>query len=183
MAKSKRRKTRLRGAASPTSPRRVRAAAKQSQAMQLREAGVSFEKIAETLGYRNRSSARKAVLAGLKAARLEPAKILRQLEVRRLDKLWLPLWALAVATPPDFAAIDRLLKIMQRRAALLGLDLKKLALTNPTGDAGAKLININWSVLITPQENEVDPIEEMINRVKATTAADAPGQTASSGGG
>jgi hypothetical protein len=37
--------------------------------MQLREAGVSFEKIAETLGYRNRSSARKAVLAGLKAAR------------------------------------------------------------------------------------------------------------------
>jgi hypothetical protein len=55
--------------------------------MQLREAGVSFEKIAETLGYRNRSSARKAVLAGLKAARLEPAKFLRQLELRRLDKL------------------------------------------------------------------------------------------------
>jgi hypothetical protein len=36
------------------------------------------------------------VLAGLKAARLEPAKILRKLELRRLDKLWLQLWSLAI---------------------------------------------------------------------------------------
>src|SRR5712691_455260 len=33
-----------------------------------------------------------------------------------------------------FAALDRCLKIMHRRAALLGLDIEKLALTNPTGE-------------------------------------------------
>jgi hypothetical protein len=77
--------------------------------MQLREAGLSLEKIAETLGYRDRGSAYKAVMAGLKA-RLEPAESLRQLELRRLDKLFLQLWPLATAKPPDQGAIDRLLR-------------------------------------------------------------------------
>jgi hypothetical protein len=146
--------------------------------MQLREAGVSFEKIAESLGYRNRSSARKAVLAGLKAARLEPAKLLRQLELRRLDKLWLRLWPLAVATPPDSSAIDRLLKIMHRRAALLGLDLKKRALTNPAGDGGAKLITVDWESMYTLNRNlaklsedAVDPIEERIKQARMAVPA------------
>jgi len=57
-------KHRPRGAASPTSPRRLRAASKQVQAMQLREAGIAYEKIAETLGYTSRSSAHKAVMSG-----------------------------------------------------------------------------------------------------------------------
>jgi hypothetical protein len=41
--------------------------------MQLREAGLSFEKIAQTVGYGDRGSAYKAVMAGLKA-RLEPRR-------------------------------------------------------------------------------------------------------------
>jgi hypothetical protein len=112
----------------------VTAAAKQVQAMQLREGGVSFEKIAETLGYTNRSGAYKAVMSGLKVARLEPAKALRRLELRRLDRLWLTLWPRAVANPPDMSALDRCLKIMHRRAALAGLDVAKLALTDPKGE-------------------------------------------------
>ena len=123
-----------RGAASPTSPRRLRAAGKQIQAMQLREAGVSYEKIAETCGYKNRSSAFKAVQAGLKATRAEAGKSLRRLELRRLDRLWMGLYSRATGNPPDLAAVDRCLKIMHRRAALLGLDIEKLALTNPTGE-------------------------------------------------
>ncbi|SRR5258708_5795077 len=134
MAKRRKHKRRTRGAASPGSPKRVSAAAKQIQAMQLREAHVSYEMIAERLGYANRSGAYKAVMAGLKAARNEPAKALRRMEVRRLDRLSLQLWAQATGKVPDYAAIDRLLKIMQRRAALLGLDINKLALTNPTGE-------------------------------------------------
>jgi hypothetical protein len=55
MAKSRERKPPPRGAASRTSTKRVSAAAKQVQALQLREAGVPYEKIAETLGYHHRS--------------------------------------------------------------------------------------------------------------------------------
>src|SRR5439155_12473799 len=99
MADAEKPKHRAQGAASPASPKRVRAAAKQVQAMQLREAGVSFEKIAEAVGYANRGAAYKAVMAGLKAARLEPAKALRRLEMRRLDRLWMTLWPLATGKP------------------------------------------------------------------------------------
>jgi hypothetical protein len=154
--------------------------------MQLREAGVSFEKIAETLGYRDRSSARKAVLAGLKAALVEPAKFLRQLELCRLDKLWLKLWSAALATPPECAAVDRLLKIMQRRAALLGLDRKKMRLPNPPGDDSANQVKINWIDLYDLQQKLArpieDPIEERIKQVTATAAPAVPGRPVSSGG-
>jgi hypothetical protein len=102
--------------------------------MQLREGGVSFEKIAESLGYANRGSAYKAVMAGLKAARLEPAKALRRLELRRLDRLFMALWPHAIANPPNMHAGDRCLKIIHRRAALLGLDMAKLALTDRKGE-------------------------------------------------
>ncbi len=102
--------------------------------MQLREGGVSYEKIAESLGYANRSSAFKAVRMGLKAARVEAAKSLRRLELRRRDRMWMSLWPRATANPPDYAAMDRCLKIMHRRAALLGLDIEKLALTDPSGE-------------------------------------------------
>jgi hypothetical protein len=133
--------------------------------LQLREAGASYEAIAQTVGYRNRSSARKAVLQGLRAARQEPARLLRQLELRRLDKLFLPLWSLATAKPPDLAAMDRLLKIMQQRAALLGLNVQKLALTDPSGaeerPPAVQLVNLDWSALKAPLHKS-DPIEELI---------------------
>jgi hypothetical protein len=109
MADAEKPKRRAQGAASPASPKRVSAAAKQVQAMQLREAGVSFEKIAEAVGYANRGGAYKAVMAGLEAARLEPAKALRRLEMRRLDRLWMTLWPLATGNPPDLNALDRCL--------------------------------------------------------------------------
>ena len=48
MADAEKPKRGAQGAASPASPKRVRAAAKQVQAMQLREAGVSFDKMEKT---------------------------------------------------------------------------------------------------------------------------------------
>ena len=152
-----------RGAASLTSPRRMGAAAKQVQAMQLREAGVSFEKIAETVGYRDRSGAYKAVMTGLTVTRLEPATKLRRLELRRLDKLMLQLWPKATGNPPDLAALDRLLAIMKRRAALTGLDVGTSKGKNGGNDANTKMIRVNWDELYRKQEEQVvDPIEEII---------------------
>jgi hypothetical protein len=67
---------------------------------------------------------------------------------------------------------------MHRRAALLGLDLKKLALTNPTGDGGAKLITVDWESMYTLNRNlcklnedAVDPIEEVIKQARMAVPA------------
>ena len=162
MAKHSQSRRPPRGAASLTSPRRMGAAAKQVQAMQLREAGVSFEKIAETVGYRDRSGAYKAVMTGLTVTRLEPATKLRRLELRRLDKLMLQLWPKATGNPPDLAALDRLLAIMKRRAALTGLDVSTSKGKNSGNDANTKMMQVNWDELYDRQTKRVDPIEEAI---------------------
>lgn len=46
---------------------------------------------------------------------------MRELDLRRLDSLLLTYWPLAKGGDTD--ALDRVLKILQRRAKLLGLDL------------------------------------------------------------
>jgi len=48
---------------------------------------------------------RKAVMAGLKAARMEPAKALRRLELRRLDRLFTNFYRPRILrTPPPLIA-------------------------------------------------------------------------------
>jgi len=102
--------------------RQVRAHERHLQALELRKAGVTYEVIAGQLGYANASGARKAVLSALKATLREPAAELRELELARLDAMLLPLWRRVQAG--DEKAVDRALRIMERRARLLGLDRK-----------------------------------------------------------
>ena len=102
--------------------RQVRAHERHLQALELRKAGVTYEVIAGQLGYANASGARKAVVSALKATLREPAAELRELELARLDAMLLPLWRPVQAG--DEKAIDRALRIMERRARLLGLDRK-----------------------------------------------------------
>jgi len=101
---------------------RVRAHERHLQALELRKAGVTYEVIAGQLGYANASGARKAVVSALKATLREPAAELRELELARLDAMLLPLWRPVQAG--DEKAVDRALRIMERRARLLGLDRK-----------------------------------------------------------
>ncbi len=93
---------------------------RQLQALELRKAGVSYEAIASRLGYRDRSGAYRAVTAALKLTLREPAEELRTLELERLDAMLLALWRRVQAG--DEKAVDRVLRIMERRARLLGLD-------------------------------------------------------------
>ena len=106
---------------SATSPRRLRAAERQRQALELRKAGASYPEIARTLGCAL-SSAHKSVSAALQKTLQEPAAEVRQLELDRLDRLMRALWPAAIEGDPN--VIDRVLKIMARRAALQGLDVE-----------------------------------------------------------
>lgn len=108
---------------STNTDRRVNAAERQAAAIRLRRNGWSYDRIAEELGYADKSGAYKAVMAALQATLKEPAEELRTLELKRLDAA-VDL-ALREIDNDNLAAVDKLIRIMERRAALLGLDAPK----------------------------------------------------------
>ena len=98
----------------------VKAYERQKEALSLRLVGLSYDAIAERLEFANRSGAFRAVQAALKKTLQEPADELRTLELERLDSMLLPM--MAQAKKGNQGAVDRVLRIMERRAKLLGLD-------------------------------------------------------------
>lgn len=108
------------GGNNKTGPKKVTAAQKRAQAVELRKAGATFDEIATALGYSNKGTAYRAVEQALKEAVREPALQLIELEVQRLDLMLRALWP-AVARG-QLGAVDRALRVAERRARLLGLD-------------------------------------------------------------
>lgn len=123
-----------------------------AEAAKLRNEGWSYAAIAEHLGFRNGAAAGLAVKRALLDIVQEPASELRQLELARLDealrvafevlrtkhlvvshglvvraRIVDPVTKKRVSVPllddaPRLQAIDRIVKIAERRAKLLGLD-------------------------------------------------------------
>lgn len=99
---------------------RVRAVERQRAVLELRKTGMHFHDIAARTGFRGASGAYEAFKKALRATVQQPADEVRRLEVERLDALLAAVWPDAIAGKVD--AVDRVLRIMDRRAALLGLD-------------------------------------------------------------
>lgn len=119
------------------------AAERDAEAARLRSTGMSYGDIAKALGYADASGAHMACSRAMKVI-AEPARELRAIELARLDLILREAWTVmvtehitvsqgrVVAHPdtglplrdhgPVLAAIDRILKIAERRARLLGLD-------------------------------------------------------------
>jgi hypothetical protein len=70
---------------------RALAAARRARAVELRTAGLTYDRIAVELGYANRGTVYHVVSEALKAQTLEAVGELRNLEVERLDRLQLAL--------------------------------------------------------------------------------------------
>lgn len=121
---------------STTGPRRTTAADRRRQAMQLRTQGLSFQRIGDALGI-SRQSAHKHVqraLAELARETEQAVRELRALESERLDRALAVIWPQVEAG--HLGAIDRMLRIGERRARLLGLDAPtRIAPTDPSGTA------------------------------------------------
>ena len=105
---------------SPTSPRRLAAVDRARQALAMRKGGATYEQIAAGLGYKTRARAHEAVTTAVRRFVAEPAADVRHIEELRLDALLLAVWPQALSGDP--AAVDRVLRIMQQRSRLLGLD-------------------------------------------------------------
>lgn len=93
---------------------------KEVAAINLRRTGMTYMEIAHELGYSDHAGALRAVRRGLQRALQEPADDLRQIEAARLDRAQEKIWAKVEDGDPK--AITVLLRIMERRAKLLGLD-------------------------------------------------------------
>jgi hypothetical protein len=121
---------------SMTSANRLNATERKRRALELRKAGYGFAAIADQLDYASPSGAHKAVMTALKETLKEPADELRTLELERLDQAWKAIYPSIVKG--NFGAIDRGVKLMQRRAELLGLDAPKDSNLNLSGEVGVR---------------------------------------------
>ena len=106
---------------SKTSPRRIGAAFRQKQALQLRIVGATFEQIAEQLGYSSRAGAYLAVMAALRKVPEPEVETLRKLNIERLNKARLATWTAFGKDKVD-KAVSLELGIQDREARYLGLD-------------------------------------------------------------
>lgn len=111
----------MRRGESKTSVRRLLAADKQLAALQMRKAGHTYADIAMSLGYRGRSGAFFALQRGMRrGVAVKASSELLTLELERLNALTQAMFSRALTG--DLGAIEAYLLILDRRAALLGLN-------------------------------------------------------------
>lgn len=108
------------GGNSPTLPRNVKATTETMvRAAHLRAQGATFREIGEALNI-DHTWARTLVLKALTAAQYEAADMMRIQEGLRLDRMQVGLWGKAI--DGDTKAVTAVIRIMERRARLFGLD-------------------------------------------------------------
>lgn len=118
---------------SETRAQLVETAERRAFVTDMRKSGATYRQIADATikrfgverlpaGYDERYAWQdvKRELDRLNRERTENTRQIRELELLRLDRLLFSLWSLAIGG--EFGAIDRVLKIMKRRADLLGID-------------------------------------------------------------
>ena len=136
-------------------------------AISLRREGQSFSQIGQTLGI-TKQSAHHLVKTALDRLADETREITAQwraLEADRLDCLQVAAWDKAIEG--NLPAIDRVLKIMERRAKLLGLDQPiKVARTTPDAHEASNRERI---AAMSPEECEARIIELEKKRNRART--------------
>lgn len=109
-----------------SSPRKVSPTnrARDAKAVELKELGMSWQEIADKLGWQTASAARRAALRCLDRVEVDNATTLRRLEASHLDRLQRVLLAkLTNASTKDTVAIaNSLINLSARRSRMLGLD-------------------------------------------------------------
>lgn len=99
---------------------RAVAAVKRARVVEAVADGATYEQAAKRAGYATRSGAYKAFWKALDGREAEAVGQHRILELQRLDALQVGLWDQALAG--DVKAVNAVLRIIEQRSRLLGLD-------------------------------------------------------------
>jgi hypothetical protein len=99
---------------------RIAQAEKEAKIIELRRTGATWELIAKAVGYANASGAYKAYQKAIGKIVAPKIEELRAIETDRLDRLQFAIWDRA--KEGDIKAIDAVLRILDRRTRILGLD-------------------------------------------------------------
>ena len=146
--------------ANNTNAARARKLKHQELALELRRAGYSYDSIGRKIGL-SKSRAHALVQMGLDEVRQQIAAAvdnLRAEEVSRLDGMLAKIYP--KASRGDVAAIDRVLKIGERRAKLLGIEAPMRIET--TGKDGAP-IEVSSSLTIDPSKLSTRTLQELLD--------------------
>ena len=95
--------------------------AKEAQVLELRRGGLTFDMIATRLGYASASGAYKAYQTACNRIVYSEVVETRQVEMDRLDIAQAAIWNNVLQG--EVPSVIALMKIMERRAKLLGLDM------------------------------------------------------------
>lgn len=109
-----------------TAVREFKGEAKRAEVVELRMQGKTLEAIAKQTGLAGGSSVRYHLNAWLKEQRpsMEQTEELRHLQAAQIDRLCDRIWPM-LASDDYLAVVDRLVKLMERKARLFGLDLER----------------------------------------------------------
>lgn len=145
---------------SKTSAAKARMLKHQEQALLLRRSGLSYAAIGQRIGL-SKSRAHALVQMGLEDARQQivtQSDELRTEEISRLDGMLAKVYA--KAAKGDLQAVDRVLKIGERRAKLLGLEAP--VRIEATGKDGAP-IEVSSTLSIDPSKLSTQTLRELLD--------------------
>ena len=92
------------------------------RAVELRNNGATFDEIASTMGIAGgRGSAYRAVQRALQRRAAAGIEELRATELSRTDEILDHVLPLVMVDPPDLGAVDRVMKVLDYRARIIGL--------------------------------------------------------------
>ena len=136
---------------SATAGTRLSAAERRKQILKLRRYGMPFSEIAEHVGCTPQYCHKvvRAYLDKLSDEMAEDVKQMRRLEAERLDAAHRAAWPKAIKG--DLRAIDRVLRIMERRAKLFGLDAPQRR--ELTGKDGTPLVGGGLAALLEESDD------------------------------
>lgn len=141
---------------------------KEAEVVKLRRGGLTWDLIAQRVGYKHPASARDAYMRASARIVRDDVEAIRRTEEDRLDLAQSAIWAKVLQG--DLTAVNTLVRVMERRAKLLGLDqpvrIQAEVVTydaNGISDELARIIELANSSKALPvaiPEGQAEPVTE-----------------------
>lgn len=147
-------------------------AERRRQALELRKAGATYQQIAKQLKYAGKGNVCRDIERAIAEITTEPAEDVKKIELARLDALLVGIWT--KASKGDPMLIDRVIRIMDRRAKYLGLDAPVKTRNEHSGPEGGP---------IQTEDGAKDELIARIDRLIAARRSDSTPDESDEGGG